>query len=845
MRLIASIWQDVRYGARLLLGNLRYTTAAVVALAIGIGVSTTLFTAYRAMIARPLDARRPREMVNLAVVRQSGDAAFSFSYPDFEAYRDSVRSFSGVVAFTFEHFLLSTTGTAPGFAGALGLGAVGANNAQAVSVFAVSDNYFSVLGAPIVRGRGFRTDGQTPEPVALISEDYWQRQLGSDPAVLGTTVRLNGATLTIVGMTPKGFVGTGIIAPDFWVPTRLEPLLQGDDGWLRDRERPCCRLFARLAPGATLDRAQAEMSAVVERVRGLHDPRTDAARPATALVWAGSPFPLPLDRYAGLQLTILLVMLAAGGVLAVACANVASLQLARAGSRQIELQMRLSLGATRSLVIRQLLTESALLGLLSGAVALAVTWALLQVSVTVVAQALPISYGSFVFHVAPDPGVFAFVFAVSVIAGVLFGVTPAIVGSQAPTAQAARSSTASRRARRLQNALVASQVTLSFVLMLGGSLLIHGARETLSREPGYDAARVAAMTLQFAEAARYTDARKSTLVAALRDRVAALPGVAAVTSALSPDDLRFQTAVAVIDDAPSAASRRVSVLSYTRVEPNYFDVLGMPLAQGRGFQSGDARAVVVSASAAELLWPSQNPVGRRVRLGPTDEQTRSARTLVADGLIYEVAGVVRDTRGVAFDGSDARRIYLPLPSGHMTDRPLLVRARSGAEPLLRTLVATASSVDDNLVATTTTLQDQLREAAPFVASSLAAAVATTLGLLGLVIALMGIYATVNYIVVRRTREVGIRMAIGATSRNILTLILGESLRPVVAGLLAGLVFAAGAAYLLDGVFYGIGTINVPLMAGVTVLFLVIAVAAALPPSRRALRVNPIAALRAE
>jgi len=253
----------------------------------------------------------------------------------------------------------------------------------------------------------------------------------------------------------------------------------------------------------------------------------------------------------------------------------------------------------------------------------------------------------------------------------------------------------------------------------------------------------------------------------------------------------------------------------------------------------------VSQSAASQLFPNENPIGRRIRLGSTDERLRSARGLLADGLVYEVAGVVRDTRGVAFDGGDARRIYLPLPDGHRQDRPVLVRTTSEAAQIIRTLSASASSVDPDLVVTATTLQDQLREDAPFVVSSLAAAVATTLGLLGLVVALMGIYATVSYIVVRRTREVGIRVAVGATSRNILTLILGESLRPVAAGLGAGLVVAASGAYLLDGLFYGIGTIHTGLLIGVTSLFLAIALAAAVPPARRALRVDPIAALRAE
>lgn len=371
MALVHSIWQDVRYGLRLLAGNLRHTTAAVAALAIGIGVSTTLFTAYKAMIARPLDARNPGEMVNLAVARRTGAVDFAFSYPDYETYRDTVRAFSGLVAFSFEHLQLSTLADASQGASSdgtiarrFGLAPLGSTNTRTVSVYAVSDNYFSVLGVPAARGRVFASSDDLSSPEALISEDYWQRAMGSADSAVGRTVRLNGAAVTIVGITPRGFVGTGVVAPDFWIPMRLEPLLHGDDSWLRNREHAFSRLFARLASGLTVAQAQTAMSAAVDRARALHDPGSDAAQPASAIVWPGSPFPLPINRYAGLELTIVLILIASGAVLVVACANVASLQMARAGARHTELQMRLSLGATRSRLIRQLLTESALLGLL-------------------------------------------------------------------------------------------------------------------------------------------------------------------------------------------------------------------------------------------------------------------------------------------------------------------------------------------------------------------------------------------------------------------------------------------------------------------------------------------------
>ncbi|MDQ2712205.1 MAG: ABC transporter permease [Acidobacteriota bacterium] len=378
MILPGTVVQDLRYAVRMLKRNAGFTAAAVLALALGIGVNTAVFTAYKAMVARSLDARDPGEMVNFALIRGSGPADFTFSYPDYEAYRDSAHSFSGLIAFNPEHMRLSDAGgivsqrasAAGSVVGRLGLLPSGTSNAEFAFVFVVSENYFKVLGVAALRGRSFESIG-IPELVAspsvLISENYWQKRFAGDPAVLGKTIRLNGAALTVVGITPHDFVGTSVAAPDFWLPLSLEPLVHADDHWLRDRENQRYRLFGRLASSARIAQAQAEMALLADRLRSLHDPHADSAKAATALVWPGSPFPLPLKAYPGLKLAILLIMGAVGMVLVVACSNVASLQLARARSRQNELHTRLSLGASRLRIIRQLLTESALIGWLASA----------------------------------------------------------------------------------------------------------------------------------------------------------------------------------------------------------------------------------------------------------------------------------------------------------------------------------------------------------------------------------------------------------------------------------------------------------------------------------------------
>ncbi|HTU46401.1 MAG TPA: ABC transporter permease [Bryobacteraceae bacterium] len=811
-------------------------------------MNTAVFTAYRVMIVRPLDARDPGEMVNLAVIHQASADDFHFSYPDYEAYRDSVHAFAGLVADRLEQMRLTDAGgvisqrssEADSVMGRWGLLPPGANNVEFANVAAVSQNYFKVLGVAPLRGRTFESISGADlaaAPSALISENYWQRRFARDPAILGKTIRLNGVAVQIAGITPRNFIGTGVAVPDFWIPLSLTPLLHADDNWLRDRENECCRLFARLAPGARINQAQAQMNLVADRLRHLHDPHSDSAKPVTVLVWPGSVFPLPLKFYRGLQVTILLIMLAAAMLLVVACANVGSLQLARARSRQHELHTRLSLGASRARVIRQLLTESALLGLLAGIVALLFAWAFLRVMVLLNAQAWPAESGTVIFHVNPDPEIFAYVLAISLFAGILFGLAPALESSRSALSSSTRVSTLPASTRRLQDFLVAAQVSLSLVLLIAGSMLIRSSIHSLKMDTGYEGKQVVDLDLQFPEGSKYTAGRKLTLIREIRTRLAALPEVAAITSARPPDNYGFRTAAIALTQRTASPKNAQSILYYTHVQPNYFETLGIPVFLGRGFQSHGQpeQSVILSESAAKQLWPGQNPVGRSLRLGVTDERVHNASEPVAEGPAYQVIGVARDTRGVEFDGSDSRQVYLPLADDRLPDHPMLIRTRSDPAQVLRAIDPLISSVDPGLIAKFSTLEEMLRWSTPFITATLAAAIASSVGLIGLLLALMGIYGTVRYVVLLRTREVGIRMAVGAQKSDILRLILGESTRPVMAGLLVGMFLAVGASYLLRRALYGVNTIDGVSFIGVSLLFLAIAMLAAYPPSRRAMR----------
>jgi len=848
--------QDLRYGARILRRNAGFTAVSVFALALGIGVNTAVFTAYKAFVVRPLDARDPSTMVNVALRLHSGVINARFSYPDYEAYRDHLHSFSGVIAFSIEQLRLTgaegvgsqRTAEAGSLMGRLGLLRPTASNAEFASTFMVSENYFSVLGVAALGGRTFESIG-LPElaasPAVLISENYWQRRFAGDPAALGKTIRLNDAAFTIVGISPHNFIGTSVAAPDFWLPLSLEPLVHPNGHRLRDRDDLFCRVFGRLAPAVSMTQAQAEATLLASQLRTLHDPHSDLSKDVTALISPGSPFPGQMN--AGLRLAIVLIMVGVGMVLVIACANVASLQLARATTRQQELGMRLSLGASRARLIRQLLTESALIGILAGGTALPLTWGLMRIAVTRAAEALPADFGTLVLDVNPDLEIFGYVLAISVFAGILFGLAPAIESSRSALFSTIRGAGTSAVHNRLRHVLIGAQVAVSLALMIAGGMLVRSANHALRMDTGYNGERVIDLTLQFPEGSRYTADRKAVLVRDLRTRLAGLPGVAAITSARAPNDNGGRRAAVSVNGEPPSAGNMRAVLYYTWVEANYFQTLGIPLSLGSGFQSRADQAeytVIVSESAAQRLWPGQSPVGHSLRLG-TEGQFHNKSELLPDGPTWQVIGVARDTRGVTLDGSDSEQAYLRLPADRLQDYPVLVRTNSDPALLMRAIDQVIPAVDPALVASTSTLQEMLHQTDAFLIAGISAAIASTISLLGLLLASMGIYSTVSYIVVLRTREVGIRMAIGARKRDILALMMREGSRPVVAGLLVGIVLAVGASRLLRGVLYGLNTVDGISFVGASLLFLAIALVATWLPSRRATRVDPLVALRYE
>lgn len=856
-----TVWQDIRFAVRMLMKNPGFTSTAILALGLGIGINTAVFTIYRAFLLRPLDATHARQLVNISRTDYQGKYDPSFSYADFEVYRDRNHVFSGMIAATSDEVALSGVGDAAGaghemigaLANAAGfrLPSVMTGGAEYVTTSVVSDNYFSVLGVNPIRGRVFDSSNARDNsiPSVMVSENYWRIKFGGDPALIGKSIKLNGVAFAVVGITPHDFMGTNLSVPNFWIPLRQQDLLHPGTDVVHDRENACCRLYGRLKPGIQPSEAQAEMNLLAEQLRSLHAPHSDFSKPSTVQVYPGSPFGRDIDI--NLKFAIALIMCAVGMVLLIACANLASLQLARSAARQSEIGIRLSLGASRGRLIRQLLTESALLGLLAGVVSLFLTWWILRLLIVEISATLPADWGSFALHVTPDMQIFGYVFGISILAGVLFGLMPALESSK-PNLTSALKDEGRHFAflsgkGRLRDGLIVIQVAVCLVLMISGGLLIRSSFRALQMKTGYETRHVLSLDLYFPDGFGYTSAKETSEILELQTSVRSLPGVENVSIGRPPAGGGMRDATVALGGGKAAAENSQRTLYYTYVQPNYFQTLSIPLSMGRGFsvsQAGDRVVAIVSESAAKELWPGKNPIGQKFVLDGS-HQFHPKEELTPNGDSYQVIGVAADTRAALIDGTDVRKVYLPLPPDRLDDRPLLIRTSGDPRLLQDAIGRVVRSQDSNMVVYSSTLEDMLTTSPQFVISRCSALFASIVGVLGLLLASVGIYGTLSYAVVRRTREVGIRMALGATKRNVVNLILRESTHPVILGLLIGLVGAIGAAHLMRAILFGVDTFDAVSFLGVSALFFLIAMVAAYVPARRAARVDPIIALRYE
>jgi macrolide transport system ATP-binding/permease protein len=808
-------WQDLRHAARSLTRNPGFALLSILTLALGIGVNTTLFSAYNALALKPLPIANPREVVRIKRWFQSGaqgDIQFGFSFPEYVYCRDRSSQFASVVAAGWPVGVRSATSKLTGQL--------------------VSPNYFSALGIEMRIGRGFLESEDDAIPVVVLSHAFWQKKYQGDAAVLGKTLLLDKTQFVVVGVTPAEFTGASAVpvAPDFWAPLSHEKALVPSAG------ASLFQLLARLKPAAMLTTAQPETDGLIRQIDRASNPvdRTTSVTLQHTNFLAQSDDPRFQAIVAGLGLVV-------GLVLMVACANIANMLLARGAARHREIAARLLLGASRSRVVRHLLTESLLLSLTGGAVGLVLSmWAsrLLWIRIS---ESLAGVAG--ITMLPPDQSldvrVIAYALGLSAVAGIFFGLSPALQSTRMDLASAAKEeSPMFGRRSRFRSVLIGAQVTASMILLICASFLTRALARSESAQPGFDTKHLVFVWGDFgAEDARGTYARKRQVA----ERIRAVTQVQAVSLGAIPM-LGTWTPPMIASEI-----RGRTLASYATA--GYFETLGIAIVRGRAFNEVESsraptgkdadRHAVISESAARLYWPDADPVGKRFSL---DVDFRG--TLVD----FEVIGVARDVRYANLSRVDPAHVYL---SGFASGSDGIAVRVAGDS------LSAAASVRN-------ALQDEMGlriiafEQGPLLMQKSMARVfgqfALLLAGLTVLLASIGIYGVTSYLVSQRVKEIGVRVALGAPPSGVLRAVVWGSLQPVSAGLCIGTVCAAAVAYAVHATlqfpgstdfFYGLAFYDPVTFAGAAGLFAFIAAIASAGPALRALRVDPMTALRYE
>jgi macrolide transport system ATP-binding/permease protein len=852
------LWRDLRYGVRMLAKNPSFTIVAVLTLAVGVGVNTAIFTAFNAVILRPIQAPEPSRLVQIG---SSTENEF-FSYLDYIYYRDSNRVFSGAIAITFEGVSMTGAPAAPpattdGIAGLAGFDfpqPLTSSGSEHVMSAVVSGNYFKVLKVDAAVGRTFlpEEDAIGAQPVVMLSDNFWERRFARDRSLLGRSLMLNGTAFTVIGITPHDFLGTAQNVPDTWVPLSAEAQLAPDNGLLRDRGAVCCRMYARLLPGVERGQAEAQMNTLSARLRQMF-PETGGrmqSRAPRLVLTRASPFGEP---DAGAMAVLVLVLAAVSLVLLIACANVASLLLARSAARQKEIAIRLAIGASRGRLVRQLLTESALMSMLAGGIGLVLAWWSLRFLLVQVAASLPTYWGTIAIHVTPDHRVFAYLLLLALGATAAFGLAPALEASKPNLTSALKEEGAAfggrLRKSRLRDVLVGTQVAVSLVLLIAAGLMARGSLRAFTIDLGFDYRNVVSFYVGLAKGKQYEPAKMAEVGRRLMERIEGLPGVTSVAVASRVPLAGGNRSMPFNLDGRSVTDDNAPEAYYTLVTPAYFDTLGIPIVRGRNFTPQELRdhtnfdgaPVIVSEATAHKFWPGQEPIGKRIAFDssrgglpfPGEVHPRSASSVVI--------GVAKDVRSLHVEEIDETCVYLPARWGGI---PIL-RTRGDPKPAIAALRRELPLVDGNLEALVEDYRTAFTNQAAFVLSRVGAIGSTILGILGLLMAAVGIYGMVGFAVSQRTHEVGIRMALGAHANDVLELVLRETMRPVTIGIAAGLVAAAGLSRVLVSLLFGLSTFDPITFAGVSTFLLAVALVAGYIPARRATKVDPMEALRYE
>lgn len=819
---------DARLAARRLGASPGFALTAVLSLGLGIGATTTLASLVQAVLLRPLPVAEPERVVAVYTSDFSGPAYGGSSYPDYLDYRAS-GVFDGLVAYQ----------TAP-----LGLASEGVS-ARVWAEFVTGD-YFATLGIPVARGRAIApADDRAGAPsVAVVSHALWQRLFGGDASVLGRKLTLSGRPFTVVGVAEPGFSGlTRGLAMDAWVPMAARPLLGADPRALESRGDRSLLLLGRLPAGTPLPAAEARLRTLAASLREAHpqewtDVRRETRRIGLLPEWQARLQPMLAGP---VQVFLALLGAIAALVLLAACANVANLFLARLLRRRREVAVRLSLGAGRGRLVRQFLAETLLVALVGGALGTLLAYA---ATGAIASARLPLPV-PVALDVQPDPRVLAFALAVSLATGLGLGLLPSLAAARVDVLPGLKDGTPARLGRgRLRGAFVVAQVALSLVLLCGAFLFLRGLGRAAAIDPGFDGGPVLAVPADLVLSG-YDEARTAGFEGRVRERVGGVPGVTAVALAANVhlDPLSTVRRGLMIEGYTSAAEEDMEVHA-AAVGAGFFETLGLPLVRGRGFTHADRpgapRVAVVNETFARRYWPGQDPIGRRLS------------TSGAEGPFLDVVGVARDAKYGTL-GEDPRAFfYVAFAQDHAFVRSMgefvpatvLVRTSGDARARAAAVSQAVQDVDPRLaVAPARPLSDLVGLST--LPSRVAGGALLAFGALGLGLSALGLSGVVAQSVAQRTREFGVRVAIGARRGQIVRLALDEGLRLVAVGLVLGLGLGLVLARLASSLLFGLSAVDPVTFAGAPALLLCVAAVAAWLPARRASRVDPVTCLRSE
>jgi macrolide transport system ATP-binding/permease protein len=811
-----ALLQDLRYGFRMLGKSPGFTAVAVLSLALGIGVNSTIFSLVNAVLLRPLPVEEPDTLVRLYATTSDGTSSLKIPYQDYADYRDQNQVFSGLAGVALTPLTLNAD-----------------NQTEQLLSEIVSGNYFSVLGVRAAPGRTFLSDDEDRadgNAVVVISHDLWQRRFAADPASIGKIVYLNGNPFTIIGVAARDFKGTFAGAfIDAWVPVIQSAAWLGP-GALTDRNKPALHAIGRLKPGVADRQAQAAMITLAGQLEQAY-PETNRGKS----IKLGPATLVHGNRRNAISSFLAIMLMMVALVLLIACANVANLMLTRTLGRRRELAVRMALGATRGRLIRHLLTESVLLSLLGGAAGLvAAVWA-----TDLLAAFNPIPSIPLKFDLSLDRRVLGFTLFVSFLTGVILGLAPAIRASKWELATVLKDEAGSlagdQHKSRLRNFLAVTQVAVSVVLLISAGLFLKSLQRAESASPGFEPENALAMDIDL-KPKNLSPSEGIQLYENLIARIEALPGVQSVSLAdLAPLDIATSmTAVNIEGYQPPPGQSSIRISS-NKVGLRYFQTLSIPLLAGRDFDERDgnqaSRVVIINETMARRYFAGEDATGKRFRIGN-------------EMLPVEVIGIAADVKYRTIGEDPAPHLYLPFLQNYSAGMTLLARTAGDPKPMLQSVQRELQVVDKDVQGffARTLIEHMGFSLLP---SRLAATLFGIFGLLALFLAVIGIYGVLSYAVTQRTREIGIRLALGARASDVFKLVVGQGMMIVITGVIAGTTLSFAVTRIFSSLLFKVSATDPLIFLIVSLALGAVAMIACYIPARRATKVDPMIALRYE